>query len=125
MVKAERVVQLRLGEKVVVQAVPFPIPEKAGRREDQEPAFKQLEKFVGLHWDKIQHLRGGKFEDETDLATEPDTFPLVEMLKQFEVTPEDVRCATKRILTRNLGLSTRDAGLHAQAFSDFLERFER
>lgn len=120
---AERVVQLRLGEKVIVQAVPFPILERRGRREDQRPAFEELERYVGLHWEQIRYLRGGKVDDAADLATEKDTFPLIETLKQFNVTSDEIERETQKILLK-CGLSDREASLHAQALNDFLQGFE-
>lgn len=122
MAGTERVVQLQLGETVVVKAVPFPVPEKAGQREDQKPAFEELEWYVSKHWGMIRNLRSGEFNDDVNLATEPDTFPLIEILKQFGVTPDQVRKETKKIL-EGQGLATREAGLHARAFGDFLRGF--
>lgn len=116
----ERVVQLRLGEKVIVQAVPWPAPERPGRREDMRPAFQELERYVGLHWEQIRYLAGGRVEDAIDLIIEKDTAQLVEILEQFGATPEEVERETKKILLKR-GVSDREALLHAQAFSGFLE----
>lgn len=120
---AERVVQLRLGERVIVQSVPFPVYERAGRREDMRPAFEELERYIGLHWEQIRYLRGGKVDDATGLATEKDTFPLIEILRQFGITSDTIEYETKKILLKR-GLSHREAVLHACSFSDFLQGFE-
>lgn len=119
----ERVVQLRLGERVIVHAVPFPVERARLRREDMRPAFEELERYVFLHWEQIRYLRGGKVDDATDLATEKDTFPLIEILKQFGATSEEIGRETQKILLKR-GLSDREAVLHACSFSDFLQGFE-
>lgn len=123
MTGTERIVQLRLGEKVIVQAVPWPVPERSSRREDMRPVFQELERYIGLHWEQIRYLAGGRVEDATDLVIERDTLQLVEILKQFGTSAEEIERETKKILLKR-GMSDREALLHAQAFSGFLGEFE-
>lgn len=118
-------VEIKPGQEVVVKAVSTRIePPSFGTREDQRPAFEELERYVQRHSDQIRNLAGGRFEDDADLATEGDAHQLIEILSQFHITSEEVLAETKKILTR-AGLSERQARLRAQAFSDFLAGFGR
>lgn len=117
--KSEQVVQLRLGQRVIVEAV-LPIPQVAqGGREDQRPALEELERYINVHWPQICNLPGGKFEDSTDLASERDTDDLVGILNQFGVGRNGVFDRTKKKLIRH-GASPEDAGMYANELADFL-----
>lgn len=119
--KGGGVVQLQLGQRVVVEAV-LPIPQVArGSKEDQRPAFEELEKYINAHWLQIRNLPGGRFEDMTDLTIEPDTSGLLDILKKFEVDQKGVFDYTNKKLIRR-GASPEDARMYAEAFADFLSK---
>lgn len=113
-------VEIRPGQQVVVKAVPAEIllPD-FGTREDQRSAREEFERYLRLKDEQIGNLRGGKFEDTIDLAIDPATTHLVEILRQFKIPKQAVyECAKK--FWQDMGMPTRQAKQRSEALSDFL-----
>lgn len=113
-------VEIRPGQQVVVKAVPAEIllPD-FGTCEDQRPAREEFERYLRLESEQIGNLRGGRFEDTTELAIDPATTHLVEILRQFRVSREVV-CEWANKFWQDMGMPTRQAKQYSEAFSDFL-----
>lgn len=112
-------VEIKPGQQVVVKVVPEINLPDFGTREDQRPAFEELERFIRLKDEQIGNLRGGRFEDTTDLAIDPATTHLVEILRQFRVSKKAIyKWANK--FWQDMGMPARQAKQRSGAFSDFL-----
>lgn len=112
-------VEIKPGQQVTVKAVPWIKLPDFGTREDQRPAREELERYIRLKDEQIGHLLGGRYEDTIDLAVEPETTHLVEILRQFGVS-KDIVCEWGRKSWQERGVPTRRAKQRAEALSNFL-----